>query len=346
MSGRGGSDIQVGRSRIGPRLFSLLFLLVLAASVAGCAAPPDRSAKTPALPQGFGALVPNVEFEAYAYFRQSTPLVVQGAAESLGIAGLPGLTLEARVESLALWAGLKGEEPVLGLRALFQDEQAIPAIIDAFLKKPEGVTIWYAQQGKVLDVVIGQGPDAAAFRQAAEKGDFVPLETARPAVWNTLRALPPSPPQPPLGAGFLVITDQVVDLLLRQAKQGGGSGAENIERLKPLIQRAGIRHGVVAVYGPPLPLLRSQADLEGLANQPFSALAVLDSSLPGFALSFVFPVVLGADAEKVQVGGQTAYAPKVQGAAVLLRNEGSTILIAGARQREAAQALLATVGKE
>ncbi len=328
---------------MGNRLVAGLSLAV-GLLVMACGPVPQRTG-TPMLPSGFGALIPNAPLDAYVYLDQAEPFVFrsgEGAKTGTPALGLPDTLM---VDSVALWTDVGGETPVVAVRIDMTDPRLIPALVQQISNASKGSTtpVWTLQQGDVLNVVMGSGSKASAYEQVMRGNDYVGLRDTHPRVWSSAQALPMDPPEPPIGIGYVNISDRVIDYLAKQGKPTAAEAA-TLDRLKPVLRQAGIAHAVFAAYGPSLPVLHPEVDLEVLWRQPYSGVVVFDSRLPAPVLDFLFHAAIGgADLERLTVSGLTTYVLPSRAGSVLVQNAGRTLVLAGGTDRKAAVGLLGTV---
>ena len=328
---------------------SFLILVIAAIGLLGaaCAGIPDRSGNNPALPAGFGAVVPNADIQVYTYINQGEPFAFSPTDEELEIPPIEGYPTEAKVDSLAFWASFAGESPVIGIRADFVDERLVPLIKDMLESDGTHEDAWFLEQGDVLYTVLGSGDVAASYQQVITDGDFVTLEELSSEAWNSILALPENPPMPPVAVGYIDIAEAAMNQIVGKVEENFGDNSSALERLKPLIERAGVRNGVFAFYGEELPSIAGGVGLNDVDGLSFSGLVILDSSVPSFILSFIFDVVLsGAGLEEIDLDGTSAYMPPIDDFAVLLAHEGSTILISVASDQAKAEGLLNTANAQ
>lgn len=265
---------------------SLLPLGGLVLLFAACIQPGPRDS-TPALPDGFGAVLPDAPLAGYVYLNQPSeeaPLILD--TELLTESGV-SIPLTGNLHALALWLSpVDGQpNPTVVLRLTFFNEEEAFAAEQRLTNAASSDDVWLQREETDISIILGQGFYAAAYRDALSAKRFTDLETAKKNIWNTTLSLPEHPDRPPIAAGYLAFPPNYLPVALDLLATRSGL---DLRPFGSLLSQSGVGSVAFAAYGDSFPVVSVNMSVEDFAAHRIAAFAVTDTTVPAPLLSWSF----------------------------------------------------------
>lgn len=300
------------------------FLLVLPlVGVFGCATPTSERPR-PLLPQGFdGALLPDVDIQAYIYLNQQAQLSISAPLS-------PGFPAGVGVDSASGWFGPSVE----AFGAALDLRRETEAQLLSGLRTLGAWPLWALATGRRVFLVAGSGVWTEHLKAALFNQRMSPLATKYPAIWGDFDYFPGSPPARPVGGGFLIIDGELVGSL------GSALGFPVATLTQPL-QAAGISYAPFLLYADRPIELPEKIDSDLFKKAGLRVLVVGHSGYPPLLFSLGFDrAVQEASLSRTTVRGIDIYSYPAQDLAMLLGRKENVIYFSIAPTREMAEGLL------
>lgn len=319
----------------------VLVMVALLLTGLGCVQAAPRETR-PALPTGFGAVMPDAPYSGYIYLSQErVPFVLEHTFVSPDGVTFP---VHVEVQTVSAWLGpLEGNDtPALAARIVFWREEDARSAREDLTRAITGAALWTKQDGPALYLVTGADKHADALREALDHERFVELSATRARAWNTVLSLPVHPSKPVIGAGYVEVS---ADLFPQSFGTLAAQGGPDLRKIQALVQRARIGHLAFGIYGDQLPPLTPRTGLGDLAPSHIGAIAVADTAIPAPLLSLTFNLAgrqLGLD--RVYLPDGRAFFYGNQELVTLTRAHGESIYTAAAFSDEDARELLERLG--
>ena len=305
-------------------LLGFLLVLPLVAAL-GCASPPSQRA--PLLPQGFeGALLPDVDIQAYIYLNQQAQLSISAPLSP----GLP--TSSVGVDSASGWFGPSVE----AFGAALDMRRETEAQLLSGLRTLGQLPLWALASGRRVFLAAGSGGWTENLKAALFTQRMSPLATKYPAIWGDFAYFPGSPPARPVGGGFLRIDSELVGSL------GSALGFPVATLTQPLLA-AGISYAPFLLYADRPIELPEKIDSDLFKRVGLRALVVGHSGFPPVLLAMGFDrAVQQAGLSRTTVRGIDIYTypSPAPGIEMLLGRKENVLYFSIAPTREMAEVLL------
>ena len=303
----------------------------------GCS--PSLVKTTPKLPPGFlEARVPACDLSAYLYVSQESPITIPlerfgDPAQAPNNPKFATMPESLEINRLALAVGPNLDS--FGGSIAFNDDLQAEMAEDVASGRPE-VIVW--REGRELNLVRGTGGWANALEGALRTGDASPFEDAYPDIWDLMRLLPEAPPKEPVAAGFVHVSQDILDSLVTRA------GLE-LEGVAQALGAINVSDVVFAAYADTSLTLPAEVGPDYFNEAGVGAVFVARSAYPGFLLSFF----LGTFADRVDLekgslaNGQGVMFREMDDMHLVAKSVGNTLFLTLAPTREKAEALMTSV---
>ena len=304
-------------------LLGFLLVLPLVAAL-GCASPPSQRA--PLLPQGFeGALLPDVDIQAYIYLNQQAQLSISATLS-------PGFPASVGVDSASGWFGPSVE----AFGAALDMRRETEAQLLSGLRTLGQLPLWALASGRRVFLAAGSGVWTENLKAALFNQRMRPLATKYPAIWGDFAYFPGSPPARPVGGGFLIINGELAGSL------GPALGFPVATLTQPLLA-AGISYAPFLLYADRPIELPEKIDSDLFKRVGLRALVVGHSGFPPVLLAMGFDrAVQQAGLSRTTVRGIDIYTypATAPGIEMLLGRKENVLYFSIAPTREMAEVLL------